>query len=445
MTKINIKKNLLLSSSSQLITIAASFIANWFLSRYLGPDLRGRYVYLFTVNSIVWMLLDIGVAKTFTYTLQHDKVDPRKLYSFSIAFFSMSLLLSILFFSFILPSFPQFNTYGYSKIVLIALGIYIVTFQLFTRLKFVFMGLNRIKEYALLSFMPTLTFMILLLPTFWIIPKEWRMEYAYLLNVSTIFICILIFHFRFSKMIAFSWIWDLSLIKYSYALGYKAFLSEYLIILMTRVDQLILKKLGTFAQLGVYTLSVNFLDMINTFCNMFGVILLTKFSSINDDKEALHILRKAFLLVICVNILCIAGMILIGRFMIVFLYGSAYIGAYWSFILLIPAIFGLTLGALFNTFLWSKGFPVFTILAPIIPLLLKVALNYTLIPHYSYYGSAIASSLCYPLWFLILLVWYFTTHPKQKPVQLLPQKEDFVDALHMIRNAKSKITLWIIK
>jgi O-antigen/teichoic acid export membrane protein len=443
MTKISIKKNLLFSSSSQFITIIASFIANWFLSRYLGPDLRGRYVYLFTINSIIWMLLDIGIVKTFAFTIQHDKADPKKLYSYTLAFFGISLVISFLVFGFVLPSFHKITGFDYPKLILIALGIYIVTFQLFNRLKSMFMGLNRIQDYALLSFLPTLSFMILMLPTFWIVPKEWRMEYAFVLNVSTMLICILIFHFRLSKIINMTWMWDSKLIKRSYALGYKAFLSEYLIILMTRIDQLILKKLGSFSQLGIYTLSVNFLDMINTFCNMFGAILLTKFSSIADDTESLAILRKAFLLVTLINIICIAGMVLIGRFMIVFLYGSVYLGAYWSFILLIPAIFGLTLGALFNTFLWSKGFPIFTVLAPIIPLLLKIILNYLLIPHYSYYGSAIASSICYPLWFIILLIWYFTTHPEHKPSLLFPQKKDFFEAVQMLKHTKSQITLWI--
>jgi len=85
MAAINLKKNIAFSSSSQVLTIIASFIANVFLSRFLGPDLRGRYVYLFTINSVIWLLLDFGIAKSFVYSLQHDKADPKKtlqLYSF---------------------------------------------------------------------------------------------------------------------------------------------------------------------------------------------------------------------------------------------------------------------------------------------------------------------------------------------------------------------------
>jgi len=444
MTKINLKQNLAFSSSSQIVTIIASFVINWFLARHLGPDLRGRYVYLFTINSIVWMLLDLGVGKTFTYSLQHDTVDPRKLYSYSIAFFCLSLIFSIIFFAYVSPLSQISGNIIYPKYILIALGLYVVSFQLFTRLKFLLIGLNRIKEYAVISCLPTVAFLLLLIPTYWIIPSGWKMEYAYLLNVSTIVICILIFHFRLSRLIQYKWTMDVPLIKNSYRLGFKAFLSEYLIILMTRVDQLILKALGTFSQLGIYTLSVNYVDMINTMCNMFGVVLLTKFSSITDDNEALTILRKIFILINVLNTLCILFMFLIGKYFIVYLYGVAYQDAYWSFLLMIPAVFGLTMGALFNTFLWSKGFPVFTIIAPMVPLIIKSVISYYLIPHFSYFGTAIASSISYVLWFLILLVWYFSSHPGKHITQLIPHKQDFRDAYKMFLQAKKKVLLRLV-
>jgi len=439
MTKINLKKNLAFSSSSQFITIIASFIVNVFLSRFLGPDLRGRYVYLFTINAVVWSLLDLGITKSFVYSLQHYKTDPRKLYNFSLVFFGFSLVLATIFFYFLVPLIPGLREQHYSKLILVALGTYIASYVLFARQKSIFMGLDRINEYAVLSFFPTVAFMVLLVSTFWLVPVNLRMEYAYLLNVSTFLISLLIFHFKLGRHIKLSWNWDFPLIRRSYFLGQKAFLSEYLIILMTRIDQLILKQLGTFAQLGVYSLAVNFVDMINTVCNVFGVVLLSKFTSLNNDTESLAILRKIFILITAFNLVCITGMVVLGSFLIRYIYGPEYIGAYTAFLLLIPSIFGLTMGALFNTFLWSKGFPVFTILAPIIPILLKTVSSYFLIPHYGYMGAAITSSLCYPLWFLILVVWYFTTHRDQKLSQLIPQKQDFLDSYRMFLGAKSKV------
>ena len=81
------------------------------------------------------------------------------------------------------------------------------------------------------------------------------------------FIVISIFHVRIVKQTSFKFIWDKVLIKSSYIMGSRAFLSEYMLIMMTRVDMLILKHLF-FADLGVYALAINFVDIINVTSNM---------------------------------------------------------------------------------------------------------------------------------------------------------------------------------
>jgi O-antigen/teichoic acid export membrane protein len=221
------------------------------------------------------------------------------------------------------------------------------------------------------------------------------------------------------------------LIGQSYQLGLRAFISEYLILLLMRLDLIILKAMGSYTQVGIYTLAVNFVDIINMSCNMIGAVLLVKLSSLKDDIQALGIMRRIFLMIGIINTVAILGMVVFGKWFIVMLYGEAYVDAYAAFLLLIPAIYGITLGALFNTFLWSKGFPLISILAPIGPLLLKLGLNYLLVPDFGLFGTSIASSICYPLWFAILLAWYFLKHPQNRISLLIPRREDFGEMIAM--------------
>jgi len=438
MTQINLKRNIAFSTSSQIITMGASFVVNWFLARYLGPEQRGQYVYLFTVNYVVWMLLDLGVSKSMMFSLQHDNADPKKLYSYALGFFGLSLLVSVGFFHFFGSRVLGQQGYSYAPQVVLALGVYIVTFQMFTRQKFIFIGLNHIKDYAALNMLPSLGFMLVLLPLFWVFPLAYRMEASYLLNVCTILLIVLIYHFRLVKKLNFRFLWDWALILRSYGLGFKAFLSEYMMILMTRMDILILKRLGSFAQLGIYTLAINFLDMINIMANMIGIVLLNKFSALNDDAASLAILRKIFVVMLAFDLICITGMVAIGLPVIRILYGAEYIDAWWTFLYLIPAIIGLTLGGLFNTFLWSKGFPIFTIIAPAVATLVKAILSYFLIPIYGMFGAAISSSIAYLLWFILLVSWYFVAHKQQKINQLLICKEDVTQIKDMLVALKAK-------
>ncbi len=439
MSQINLKRNIAFSTSSQVITMAASFVVNWFLARYLGPEQRGQYVYLFTVNSVVWMLLDLGVSKSMMFTLQHDKADPNKLYSYTLVFFGISLIVSLAVFYFLGDLIMGRQGYRYPVPVLLALAVYIVSFQMFTRLKFIFMGVDLIRDYATLNLLPTVIFMAVLLPVFWLFPAHSRMQNSYLLNVAVMLLIIAAYHFRLAHKLKFRFIWDKLLILHSYTLGFKAFLSEYLMILMTRMDVIILKSLGSFAQLGVYTLAINFLDMINIMANMIGIVLLNQFSAIRDDKASLAILRKIFVVMLLFDFVCIGGMAAIGLPLIKLLYGVQYQDSWLAFIYLIPAIIGLTLGGLFNTFLWSKGFPVFTIIAPAIATLAKIGFARFFIPHYGLFGAAFSSSLAYPLWFILLMVWYFSTHREQKLSSLIVRKVDILQAFDLFATIFSDI------
>ncbi len=437
MSEINLKRNIAFTTTSQVITMVAAFIANWYLARFLGPELRGQYVYLFTVNSVAWLLLDLGISQSLMYSLQRDKADPSALYSMSLVFFGISFVVSIVVFQFFSSRILGDNQY--SKLIILALSIYIAVFQLHNRQKFMSIGMNHIKDYSLLLALPSVAFMLLLLPLFWLFPAQHRMQGSYLLNVSVMIVISLVFHRRLVRKMDFHFRWDFPQVKRSYSLGFKAFLSEYMAILMIRADILILKRLGSFAQLGVYTLAINFVDIISVTSNMIGVVLLNKFAALNDDSASLAILRKIFVFMIVFNLVCITGMLLFGHFIISFVYTSEYIGAYKAFIYLIPAVFGLTLGSLFNTFLWSKGFPVFTIIAPAVGALIKVIMSYILIPRFGYIGAAMSSSAVYMLWLIMLMTWYFSTHREQKVTDLIVRKSDIQELRVMLVSLFAKL------
>lgn len=437
MSKINLKRNIAFTTSSQVITMFASFVANWYLARFLGPELRGQYVYLFTVNSVVWLMLDLGVSQSLMYSLQRDKSDPKSLYSMSLVFFFISLALSVLIFQ--IFGSRILGGSSYHRLIIFALSVYIALYQLHTRQKVMSIGMNRIKDYSLLHILPSLMFMLFILPLFWVFPKSFRMQSSYLLYVLIMLGITIAFHIRLSRHIKFRFHWDFPLVKRTYSLGFKAFLSEYMTIMMIRTDVLLLKHLGGFADLGIYMLAINFIDIISVASNMIGVVILNKFAALNDDGASLAILRKIFVVMIAFNLICILGMALVGKIVISFMYTNDYIGAYTAFMYLIPAIFGLTLGSLFNTFLWAKGFPIFTIIAPAISAISKLLLGLFLIPRYGYLGAAMSSSIVYPMWIVMLMIWYFSTHPQQHISSLVVRKADLKDMSLMVHSLIGRI------
>lgn len=427
MSGINLRRNIALSSVSKVLTIVAAFVTNWFLARYLGPELRGKYVYLFTLNAVIWMFLDLGVHKSFPYLLQNRKVSLRALYRLTVLTFVAELALVAGLYLLAGRYFAGLLHGDYPRYVILALGVYLVCHQFYMRTQFLQLGSDQVRAYSLMAFLPTFVFMLLVIPLFWLMPAGQRMEYSFVLNVLVFVIVLLVMQIRFRRGLAgdarLSW----PLVGESYKLGLRAFASEYLIILLMRLDLLILKALGSYAQVGIYTLAVNFVDIINMSCSTIATVLLVKLASLKDELSALIIMRRILFFIVVVDLVAVLLMVVFGRWFITRLYGPAYVDAYNAFLLLIPAVFGITLGSLFNTFIWSKGFPAISIIAPVAPLLVKLGLNYLLVPRYGLFGTSIASSICYPLWFVILLAWYFIRHPQMRPGQLIPRREDWME------------------
>ncbi|MDD2331321.1 MAG: oligosaccharide flippase family protein, partial [Candidatus Cloacimonetes bacterium] len=224
MSKINLKKNIALSSLSKVLTILASFIVNWFLSRYLGPELRGKYVYLFTLNSIIWMFLELGVSKSFPYLLQSRKEDPRKLYTFSLFTMIIVGVLVTLLFTLFRPLILDVTNHEYPFYILLILGYYIVVYQFYSRTQAIQLGMDFINDYSLLALLPALIFMLALIPSFWFFPLHSRMEYSFLLNVSVFTLVLFGFQYRLNRKLKLRIRWDKLVVRSSYALGFKAFL-----------------------------------------------------------------------------------------------------------------------------------------------------------------------------------------------------------------------------
>jgi O-antigen/teichoic acid export membrane protein len=155
MSQISLKKNIAWSSVAKIITLIAAFISNWFLSRFLGPELRGQYVYLFTINAIVWSFLDLGVHKTFPFLLQNQKSDIGTLYSFTWLSLLAGLIFTAVVFIFFTPFIMHLTHNVFPAYLLLLLAIYIMGYQYFMRGQFIQLGTNMIREYSLISILPT--------------------------------------------------------------------------------------------------------------------------------------------------------------------------------------------------------------------------------------------------------------------------------------------------
>jgi len=236
----------------------------------------------------------------------------------------------------------------------------------------------------------------------------------------------------------FSRFWQGFRLRYilrAYGMGWRVFLSSLFIILLIRFDVVIIKQLlGDFKQLGIYAVAANIVDMLQMAANLVGGLLLVKMSGLDADEPRWRLLRKVFMVFFLLLVAANLGFVLVGKPLLGLMYGKPFVPVYDVYLWLIPASFGLAFGSLFNTYLWSKGFPLISVLLPLLALLSNIALNYLLIPLWGIKGAALATSIAYILWFLLILVYEQFSSQGKLLKHLLPAWQDWKDLYQEARN-----------
>jgi O-antigen/teichoic acid export membrane protein len=91
----------------------------------------------------------------------------------------------------------------------------------------------------------------------------------------------------------------------------------------------------------------------------------------------------------------VLGLLLVGRWVVILVYGHAYGQAATVFLLLLPGMFAVSLHLIIDSYFTGSGFPPITYLAAAGALLLKVAINLLLVPKMGLQGAAVATSVVY--------------------------------------------------
>jgi O-antigen/teichoic acid export membrane protein len=425
--EINLKKNVSIAVFVRILSMLIGFIVSIYITRYLGAEIKGKMSYFLTLSATIWMILDLGFHKSLSYILAKDNRKLNSIFSFSVFLHIFDIVLLIMVVTF-------FKDYFYQKLE-ITNPNYLVFFILFiaiTRfgfvIKFIMLGIDKILWQNFLKILPIITYIIL----FFLIKLFVKVSDKYLYVLFVLILPLIFWTYYYtikmfiSKKIRLIVKFDILEIIDTYKLGIKAFLSAFFIFLLIRFDIFLIKRYTSLAELGIYSLAANFVTILQSFSNLVGSLMLPKFSSNSIDEIGnIIILRRVVLLFFLMMLMMSVIFILVGKQVIGFVYSIEFIHSYNVFCALLPAVFFLSFGSIMNTYFMSKGFPIATIIFPIIALAINVGLNIILIPSIGILGAAIATSISYGVWLFSLIIYFFNTKLVKNPKLLFWQKKDF--------------------
>lgn len=404
--------------------MALAFFTGLLSTRFLGVELKGQYSYLITISSFAWLLLDLGISKTYPYLIRKE---PHR----KDILFTWSLIQTGLEFSFLsgvglmlTPLFARWLRFDFTlPTVLLTAGAIAFT-KLALALQMYFVSQDKVKQNSGIQILQGFSMLLMLVCGYLFFRQSDRLIYV-LISYNTAQLVSIACYAGPQLFTRFWRGFDLRFVIRSYSLGWKVFLSSIFITLLIRFDVILIRRYLGFEHLGIYAVAANIVDMLQMASNLVGTLLLVKLSDVDLDEQKWLILKRVLIVFFFLLGAANLGFVLVGKPLVILMYGVPFAPVYHVYLWLIPASFGLSFGSLFNTYLWSKGFPLATVLLPLSALITNIGLNIWLIPLMGITGAALATSVSYVMFFVSILIYEHNASGKRILKHLIPSAEDF--------------------
>ena len=139
---------------------------------------------------------------------------------------------------------------------------------------------------------------------------------------------------------------------------------------------------------------------------MCKLILFGKSANSKSEIEAVTRSVKLLRMIFPFLILFCIVFSLLSPIIVKLLYGSDFAESSTIIVMLLPGVLFMVIVKLLHSDLAGRGFPLYALWITIGPLILNVILNFILIPKYSIYGSAGATTISYAISGLLFLIVY---------------------------------------
>jgi O-antigen/teichoic acid export membrane protein len=204
-----------------------------------------------------------------------------------------------------------------------------------------------------------------------------------------------------------------------FRLGMKAYLIAFLGFLLLRIDLFMVKYILGAEQAGYYSIASTMADYVLMLPSVIGLILFPQLSSMKSHEEKLQRAKRAAKGTGLALFPVLAFAAIAARPVVAILFGKAFLPAAAAFLWLIPGVFAMGIETALVQFLNSLGYPITIVWIWFSATVLNVLLNLWMIPAFGIAGASIASTICYSLVFLAVLVVVRRSTPNESQLALV--------------------------
>jgi len=378
--------------NSNVFSLACGVGVSILLTRILGPEGFGLYSAIVIIPIIVVSLTHLGIRGASIFHLGKKTYNENELISSIVLLLIFSSLAGIIL-SVIAYYFYQEPDF---KILWIALILLIIPARLaIIYIGGVFLGKDEIKKANKLNWMTNMIHLLLAVVLVWI------MDMSILGAIISMLVSSLIIGIFAIYQITSTFEVRLKLHKkiiYNLLrLGVLFSVAFFFIQLNFRIDILLLQKLSSEQEVGIYSLGAHVAELLWQIPMAISIIVFSRTANVAEteimNKHTGKLLRITFLLAIMVA----AAIFLTAPFIIPFVFGSEFYDSIRIIQLILPGIIMIVIYRILSGHLAGLGKPQVTIYIFAPALLVNIILNLLWIPEYGGQGAAWATNISYAL------------------------------------------------
>ncbi len=420
--KSNFLKNFFMTSAGNILVVVFGLINSIIITRWLGPENKGIYTVVMNIVLFFNLLLGEGLRRSNTLIVAENQNNLRKLLRNNLFSLIVIILVGLLFIGLneIFKITDMFKIEPVYLFVAISISAFSV---MWLAMQAIFLGLKDIYHFNVLLVSATLG--ILILDAIGIFVFSFGLNLIFV-NIFVIYFVIFIASFRslFSKARKTKGKSDFNFTK-QIILSFKSTLANLEIFLTKRSSVFFLSNLLNSASVGIFSVALIFSDMFQRFPNVAGTLIFS--NTANKDLSIVEQTAKVVRIITFFLLIVVIGIILIGKFLIILLFGKTFSGAYEPLLALSFGLIFFGVGTVIHSYYMGKGFPIKILYLNLLVTILSLISNYFLIKEFAILGAGLSMSIVISVWsFAYLFLFTYETKTKVSEV-LIIKKNDLLE------------------
>ncbi|TEU22664.1 MAG: hypothetical protein E3J21_00015 [Anaerolineales bacterium] len=408
---------------TQVCAFGLAFLISMITARVLGPSGKGTVALAVLVPTFASLFLRFGIDIANVYFLGSRKHNLQAILGNSLMVVTATNLVAVPLYIISIPLISNTIAAGVKPSLLLLAGLLLPLNVLGGHLSPIFLGLQRVKKYNFITLWGKVTALLFIVVLVVVLSLDVVGTICASILASALVVSWALK--ELSKDVSVRPILNPGLLKESVSLGFRGYLGNVVQFFNYRLDTFVVNYFIGVANVGLYSIAVTGAELLWYIPQAVATILFPRTAAIGAEEAKLFtpkVCRNTFLF----TLMAALGLSVVGKPLILFIYGEAYAPSVMPLWLLMPGVVALSISKVLTSDLAGRGLLQYGAYSSAISLVATVVCDLLLIPRWGIAGAAVASSISYCITTFVVLFFYVRISGNGLAIVLIPRKEDMI-------------------